>query len=197
MPHRNASGISHWQSHSGMQTAESTTQMHDQEYTASKMHALGSMQEGLGGVSARYGALRFGLRLATSKKRAMRQRILGSHTPPCHRRMVITTLSSMFCLAALQRKPDQCRMLPCIRHSRWLSKVLKLSGSAGSHHPPTAPVSLKPLALWVSLSLCASFSSPSQGGMSYSSPSQGGFSSSSPSPQVSLCPSLPFVSASP
>ena len=25
----------------------------------------------------------------------MRQRILGSHTPPCHRRMVITTLSSM------------------------------------------------------------------------------------------------------
>ena len=40
---------------------------------------------------------------------AMRQRILGSHTPPCHRRMVITTLSSMFCLAALQRKPDQCQ----------------------------------------------------------------------------------------
>ena len=26
---------------------------------------------------------------------AMRQRILGSHTPPCHRRMVITTLSSI------------------------------------------------------------------------------------------------------
>ena len=40
---------------------------------------------------------------------AMRQRILGSHTPPCHRRVVSTTLSSMFCLAALQRKPDQCR----------------------------------------------------------------------------------------
>ena len=67
----------------------------------------------------------------------MRQRILGSHTPPCHTRMVITTLSSMFCLAA-QRKPDQCRMLPCVRHSRWLSKVLRLFGSARSHHPPTA-----------------------------------------------------------
>ena len=39
---------------------------------------------------------------------AMRQRIQGSHTPLCHRRMVITTLSSMFCLAALQHKPDQC-----------------------------------------------------------------------------------------
>ena len=26
-----------------------------------------------------------------SDQRAMRQRILGSHTPPCHRRMVITT----------------------------------------------------------------------------------------------------------
>ena len=53
---------------------------------------------------------------------AMRQRILGSHTPPCHRRMVITTLNSMFCLAAPHRKPDQCRMLPCLRHSTWLSK---------------------------------------------------------------------------
>ena len=84
----------------------------------------------------------------------MRQRILGSHKPPCHRHMVITTLSSMFCLAALQRKPDQCRMLPCFRHSRWLSNVLRLFGSARSHHPPTAPVSLKPLALWASLSLC-------------------------------------------
>ena len=27
---------------------------------------------------------------------AMRQRILGSHTPPCHRRMVITTQFSVF-----------------------------------------------------------------------------------------------------
>ena len=25
------------------------------------------------------------------QKKAMRQRILGSHTPPCHRRMVIIT----------------------------------------------------------------------------------------------------------
>ena len=28
--------------------------------------------------------------------RAMMQRILGSHTPPCHRRMVVTTLSALF-----------------------------------------------------------------------------------------------------
>ena len=34
--------------------------------------------------------------------RAMRQRILGSHTPPCHRCMVITTLSSIFCLAGVR-----------------------------------------------------------------------------------------------
>ena len=85
---------------------------------------------------------------------AMRERLLGSHTPSCHRRMVITTLNSMFCLAALQRKPDQCRMLPCVRHSRWLSKVLRLFRSARSHHPPTVPVSLKPLALWASLLVC-------------------------------------------
>ena len=41
---------------------------------------------------------------------AMRQRILGSYTPPCHTRMVITTLSSMFCLAALQRRPVRCQL---------------------------------------------------------------------------------------
>ena len=93
-------------------------------------------------------------------ERAMRQRILGSHTPLCHRHMVITTLSPMFCLAALQRKLDQCRMLPGVRHSRWLSKILGLFGSARSHHPPTAPVSLKPLALWASLSALLSLRPP-------------------------------------
>ena len=40
------------------------------------------------------------------RRRAMRQRILGSHTPPCHMRMVITTLFSVF-LAALQRRPEE------------------------------------------------------------------------------------------
>ena len=44
--------------------------------------------------------------------RAMRQRKLGSHTPPCHRRMVITTLFSVL-LAALQRRP-------VVYHTRWL-----------------------------------------------------------------------------
>ena len=46
----------------------------------------------------------------------MRQRILGSHTPPCHKRMVITTLFSVF-LAALQRRP-------VLYHTRWLLTVL-------------------------------------------------------------------------
>ena len=45
----------------------------------------------------------------------MRQRKLGSHTPPCHRRMVITTLFSVF-LAALQRRP-------VLYHTRWLLTV--------------------------------------------------------------------------
>ena len=53
--------------------------------------------------------------------RATRQRILGSHRPPCHRRMVITTLSSMFCLAAggcpVCRLAQQCRTpLPTAAH---------------------------------------------------------------------------------
>ena len=42
----------------------------------------------------------------------MRQRKLGSHTPPCHRRMVITTLFSVL-LAALRRRPG-------LYHTRWL-----------------------------------------------------------------------------
>ena len=46
---------------------------------------------------------------------AMRQRKLGSHTPPCHRRMVITTLFSVL-LAALQRRP-------VLYHTRWLLAV--------------------------------------------------------------------------
>ena len=46
---------------------------------------------------------------------AMRQRKLGSHTPPCHRRMLITTLFSVL-LAALQRRP-------VLYHTRWLLAV--------------------------------------------------------------------------
>ena len=53
--------------------------------------------------------------------RAMRQRKLGSHTPPCHRRMVITTLFSVF-LAALQRRP-------VLYHTKWLPTVLWLWSS--------------------------------------------------------------------
>ena len=70
---------------------------------------------------------------------AMRQQILGLHTPPCHRRMVITTLSSMFCLAALQHRPAQCQLLSRMRHSRRLSNVLCLSGCLGHLAPTTLP----------------------------------------------------------
>ena len=52
---------------------------------------------------------------------AMRQRKLGSHTPPCHRRMVITTLFSVM-LAALQRRP-------VLYHTRWLLTVHWLCSS--------------------------------------------------------------------
>ena len=52
---------------------------------------------------------------------AMRQRKLGSHTPPCHRRMVITTLFNVM-LAALQRRP-------VLYHTRWLLTVHWLCSS--------------------------------------------------------------------
>ena len=45
-------------------------------------------------------------------RRAMRQRKMGSHTPPCHRRMVITTLFSVM-LAALQRCGGGGGWSPC------------------------------------------------------------------------------------
>ena len=53
--------------------------------------------------------------------RAMRQRKLGSHTPPCHRRMVITTSFNVM-LAALQRSP-------VLYHTRWLLTVFWLWSS--------------------------------------------------------------------
>ena len=66
----------------------------------------------------------------------MRQRILGSHTPPCHRRMVIRT---------------QCNVLPCCTAAQTISIPLQVafdcalaintSGSARTHHH-TAPVNL-------------------------------------------------------
>ena len=62
----------------------------------------------------------------------MRQQILGSPMPPCHRRMSITTLSSMFCLAALQRRPVRY-------HSGWLLNVLLLYGRLGQLAPTTLP----------------------------------------------------------
>ena len=64
---------------------------------------------------------------------AMRQRILGSHTPPCHRRMVITTLFSVL-LAALQRRP-------VLYHTRWLLTVHRhwSSGHLGQLAPTTHP----------------------------------------------------------
>ena len=64
---------------------------------------------------------------------AMRQRKLGSHTPPCHRRMVITTLFSVL-LAALQRRP-------VLYHTRWLLTVHWhwSSGHLGQLAPTTHP----------------------------------------------------------
>ena len=64
---------------------------------------------------------------------AMRQRKLGSHTPPCHRRMVITTLFGVL-LAALQRRP-------VLYHTRWLLTVHRhwSSGHLGQLAPTTHP----------------------------------------------------------
>ena len=71
--------------------------------------------------------------------RAMRQQKLGSHTPPCHRRMVITTLFSVFscCTAAQTSSVPHQVVADCA-----LTLVLWTLRSARTHHPPTVPVSL-------------------------------------------------------
>ena len=61
--------------------------------------------------------LESGCRHSPSDK-ATRQRIPGSHTPPCHRRMVITTQFSVLpCCTVAQRRP-------VLYHSRWFLMVL-------------------------------------------------------------------------
>ena len=62
-----------------------------------------------------------GASIARGPQRAMRQLKLGSHTPPCHKRMVVTTLFSVL-LAALQRRP-------ALYHTRWLLAVHWYCGS--------------------------------------------------------------------
>ena len=51
----------------------------------------------------------------------MRQRILGSHTPPCHRRMVITTQFSVLpCCTAAQTSSVSLQVaFDCLRKGEW------------------------------------------------------------------------------
>ena len=63
---------------------------------------------------------------------AMRQRRLGSHTPPCHRRMVITTCFGVF-LAALQRRPIYHRQQAKSNYGRQTSRG---SNSCDTQHTP-------------------------------------------------------------
>ena len=78
-------------------------------------------------------------RLVRAGMLAMRQRILGSHTPPCHRRMVITTKFSVFprCTAAQTSSVPLQVAADCA-----LALAICTLRSARTHHPPTVPVSL-------------------------------------------------------
>ena len=68
---------------------------------------------------------------------AMRQRILGSNTPLCHRRMVTTTQFSVLpcCTAA------QTSFVPLQEaFDGAFALAICTSGSPGTNHPPTVPV---------------------------------------------------------
>ena len=125
--------------------------------------------------------------------KAMRQQILGSHTPPCHRRMVITT---------------QFNVLPCCTAAQTSSVPLQVAfdcalavctpGSARTHHPHTLTLALRvslslwPFALWASFSLSlrlALFTLPR--GFIFLLTLPGGFSSFSPSPPFLSVPLSP------
>ena len=70
---------------------------------------------------------------------AMRQRILGSHTPPSHKRMVITTQFSVLpCCTAAQTSSVPLQ----VAFDGALALAISTSGSTHTHHPPTVPVSL-------------------------------------------------------
>ena len=91
----------------------------------------------------------------------MRQRILGSQTPPCHRRMVITTQFSVLpCCTAAQTSSVPIQVaLDCA-----LALAICTSGSARTHHPPSLPPSLLP-SLCRSLSLSLGVRSAGGGGV--------------------------------
>ena len=97
----------------------------------------------------------------------MRQRKLGSHTPPCHRRMVITTLFSGgrgheatetgLAYAPVSQAHGHNHIVQCVSCCTaaqtssvphqvvadcTLASVLWTLRSARTHHPPTVPVSL-------------------------------------------------------
>ena len=67
---------------------------------------------------------------------AMMQRILGSHTPPCHRRMVITTISALFCCTAAH--PYQVQLVSRI-HCAQVSSAYKTP----QHRRPQASLNMK------------------------------------------------------
>ena len=71
------------------------------DLTTSRLSAFRNQCEHIGSFLSLGGHCTSAASVAASG--AMRQRKLGSHTPPCHRRMVITTLFSVL-LAALQRR---------------------------------------------------------------------------------------------
>ena len=96
------------------------------------------MGHSLGQLLNAYGAVFLGF--IACIKGPMRQRKLGSHMPPCHRRMVITTLFSVL-LAALQRRSTSSIPHKVVADCA-LALVLWTLRSARTHHPPTMPVSL-------------------------------------------------------
>ena len=86
----------------------------------------------------------------------MRQQILGSHTPLCHRRMVITTQFSVLpcCTAAQTSSIPHQVAFDCA-----LALAICTSGSARTYHPPTVRLVSNPRSAGLSLSLSLAFCS--------------------------------------
>ena len=69
----------------------------------------------------------------------MREQMLGSHTPPCHKRMVCTTQFSVLpCCPAAQTSFVPLQVAVDCALALGICKC----GSTRTQHPPTVPVSL-------------------------------------------------------
>ena len=86
--------------------------------------------------------VRLAVKTGSRFQRALRQRLLGSHTPPCHRRMVNTTQFSVLPCCRFQRALGFGLTFPNPKRALGAHGVPHWGSSAPAHH--THPLAMQP-----------------------------------------------------